>query len=247
MYGGHGFGRLLRGFRRPDTSAVASVGTMGPGDSSGLLVRTFCHEFRTPINTLAALTQALADERRPLSSDDRRAIAALARDQAAHLQGLLGVAADNTSSLTLVGHQDEQRVPLAEILSAVTVVVPPERRRIRVTRRAAACRVPQRRTRQVLANLVENALRHGPPEGPVGIYAARRRSGLSVTVTDEGCVEDGLVEALRRPVPAAGMSGLGLWIARQLVAADGGRVCLHRLRPRGVALEVLLPGPPSAG
>ncbi|MGN9810944.1 sensor histidine kinase [Micromonospora sp. BQ11] len=210
-------------------------------------MRTFCHEFRTPVNTLAALTQALAEERRPLSGDERRAIAALARDQAAHLQGLLGAAAANTSSLTLVGRQDEQRVPLAQVLSAVTVVVPPDRRRIRVTRRAAVCEVSERRTRQVLGNLVENALRHGPPGGQVGIYAARRRSGLSVTVTDEGRVEDTLVEALRRPAPTAGMSGLGLWIARQLVAADGGRVCLHRLRPQGVALEVLLPGPPTAG
>ncbi|MGW3810635.1 hypothetical protein ACWD50_28815, partial [Micromonospora sp. NPDC005113] len=67
------------------------------------------------------------------------------------------------------------------------------------------------------------------------------RRGLSILVTDEGRVDDALLAAMRRPAPAVGMSGLGLWIVRQLLAADGGVLRAHRLRPRGVALEVLLP------
>jgi K+-sensing histidine kinase KdpD len=88
---------------------------------------------------------------------------------------------------------------------------------------------------------VENALRHGPSDGQVGLYATLRGPDLSILVTDEGRVDDALLVALRRPAPAVGMSGLGLWIVRQLVTADGGALRAHRLRPRGVALEVLLP------
>ncbi|TDC29852.1 HAMP domain-containing histidine kinase, partial [Micromonospora sp. 15K316] len=205
-----------------------------------LLLRVLCHEFRTPVTSLTSLTRALADEHRELTGADRREITKLARDQAAHLQGLLRDATAGTGALTLSTSIDPI-VPLGEVLREAAALVPAHRRLARATRRAWSHPVPARRTRRVLTNLVENALRHGPRDGRVGLYATVRRPGLSLLVTDEGRVDGTLLEALRRPQPGSGMHGLGLWIVRRLVAADGGSVHVHRLRPRGVALEVRLP------
>ncbi|SCG51889.1 sensor histidine kinase [Micromonospora zamorensis] len=233
----HGLQGLLRGLRRIEPAP----GEMRPPVAdSELLLRVLCHEFRTPISTLTSLTRALADEQRELSGADRRAISELARDQAVHLQSLLRDATAGTGALALAP-QPEPVVPLAGILREAAALVPAGRRRARATRRAGACPVPAGRTRQVLVNLVENALRHGPPDGQVGLYATVRGPGLSVLVTDEGRVDDALLSAVRRPAPAVGMSGLGLWIVRQLLVPDGGALRVHRLRPRGVALELLLP------
>ncbi|RLP85443.1 MULTISPECIES: sensor histidine kinase KdpD [unclassified Micromonospora] len=233
----HGLQGLLRGLRRTEVG----LGDQGPPPAdSELLLRVLCHEFRTPVSTLTSLTRALADERRELTGADRRAITELARDQAAHLQSLLRGAAAGTGALASTA-QPEPAVPLAGMLREAAALVPANRRRVRATRWACACPVPSGRTRQVLVNLVENALRHGPAQGQVGLYAALRRPGLSILVTDEGRVDDALLAAMRRTAPVAGMSGLGLWIVRQLLAADGGALRVHRLRPRGVALEVLLP------
>ncbi|MEU1643570.1 sensor histidine kinase [Micromonospora zamorensis] len=233
----HGLQGLLRGLRRIEPTP----GEMRPPVAdSELLLRVLCHEFRTPISTLTSLTRALADEQRELSGADRRAISELARDQAVHLQSLLRDATAGTGALALAP-QPEPVVPLAGILREAAALVPAGRRRARATRRAGACPVPAGRTRQVLVNLVENALRHGPPDGQVGLYATVRGPGLSVLVTDEGRVDDALLSAVRRPAPAVGMSGLGLWIVRQLLVPDGGALRVHRLRPRGVALELLLP------
>ncbi|MBM0234820.1 HAMP domain-containing histidine kinase [Micromonospora sp. STR1_7] len=228
---------LLRGVFR---SGSGPTGTVPPEVDPELLLRVLCHEFRTPISTLTSLTRTLADERRDLTGADRRAITELARDQAAHLQSLLRDATAGTGAL-VSPPRPEPTVPLAGILREAAGLVPVGRRRARATRSAGSCPVPAGRTRQVLVNLVENALRHGPVEGQVGLYAALRGPGLSILVTDEGRVDDALLAALRRPAPGAGMSGLGLWIVRQLVAADGGALRAHRLRPRGVALEVVLP------
>ncbi|MET8348336.1 MULTISPECIES: sensor histidine kinase [unclassified Micromonospora] len=228
---------LLRGLRR--TEPVPGELRPSAADSE-LLLRVLCHEFRTPVSTLTSLTRALADERRELTGADRRAITELARDQAAHLQSLLRGATAGTGALALAP-QPEPLVPLAGILREAAALVPAYRRRARATRRAGSCPVPSGRTRQVLVNLVENAVRHGPAEGQVGLHAELGRRGLSILVTDEGRVDDALLAAMRRPAPAVGMSGLGLWIVRQLLAADGGVLRAHRLRPRGVALEVLLP------
>ncbi|MEU1242843.1 HAMP domain-containing sensor histidine kinase [Micromonospora parva] len=233
----HGLRDLLRGLR---PIAPTPAERRAAEADSELLLRVLCHEFRTPVSTLTSLTRALADERRELTSADRRAITELARDQAAHLQSLLRDATAGTGALALAA-QPEPVVALAGILREAAALVPAGRRRARATRRAASCPVPAGRTRQVLVNLVQNALRHGPPNGQVGLYATVRGPGVSILVTDEGRVDDALLVALRRPTPAVGMSGLGLWIARQLVATDGGALRAHRLRPRGVALEVLLP------
>ncbi|MFG3707236.1 sensor histidine kinase [Micromonospora sp. NPDC047670] len=240
MRGRHGFQGPRRGLRRAGPGPDAGDPALADADPD-LLLRVLCHEFRTPVATLTSLTRALADDRSPLTGDDRRAVTALAHDQAVHLADLLRVAVAGSSALAPATRPAEPAAPLAEILRAAAVLVPRHRRRIRVTRRAGGCPVPERRTRQVLTNLVENALRHGPPEGQVGIHAALRGSGLSILVVDEGRVDAALVEALRRPAPAPGVSGLGLWIVRRLLAADGGRLHLHRLRPRGVALEAVFP------
>ncbi|MDG4810220.1 HAMP domain-containing sensor histidine kinase [Micromonospora sp. WMMD1120] len=228
---------LLRGSRRMEP--VPGEARPSAADSE-LLLRVLCHEFRTPVSTLSALTCALADRHRDLTGDDQRAIIELARDQAVHLQGLLRGATAGAGALMLAP-RPEPSVPLAGILREAAALVPVDRRRARATRRAVSCPVPAGRTRQVLVNLVENALRHGPPQGQVGLYATVRGGDLSVLVTDEGRVDDALLAALRRPAPAVGMSGLGLWIVRRLVAADGGTLRVHRLRPRGLAVEVLFP------
>ncbi|WP_422740221.1 sensor histidine kinase [Micromonospora sp. WMMD729] len=233
----HGWQGLLRGLRR---TGPGSGSAPSPAVDADLLLRVLCHEFRTPVSALTSLTRALADDHKPLTAADRRAVSALARDQAVHLQALLRDATAGTGALTPAA-RPEVTVPLAGLLREAATLVPAGRRRVRATRRAAAWPVPAGRTRQVLVNLVENALRHGPAGGHVGLYAALRGPGLSIVVTDEGRVDEGLLVALRRTAPAVGMSGLGLWIVRHLVAVDGGALRAHRLRPRGVALEVLLP------
>ncbi|MEH0936416.1 sensor histidine kinase [Micromonospora psammae] len=206
-----------------------------------LMVRLLCHEFRTPVSTLTSLTRALADDRAGLTDADRRAITELAREQAAHLDGLLRDAAAAGGGGLPLAVRAEPTVPLAEVLPAVAALVPAHRLRTRVTGRAGRCPVPARRIRQVLVNLVQNALWHGPHDGEIGLYAALRRDGLSLLVTDQGRSVAALAEALRRPAPGSGVHGLGLWIVRQLVAVEGGTVRAHRLRPGGVGVEVLLP------
>ena len=91
------------------------------------------------------------------------------------------------------------------------------------------------RVRQILHNLLINALRHTPEKGTVGVVAKKSEDNnyIRVTVSDTGLgisaedlfhVFDRFWRADRSRSRENGGSGLGLAIARQLVEAHGGQI-----------------------
>ncbi|MGC4896273.1 sensor histidine kinase [Micromonospora sp. DT31] len=212
----------------------------GPVDrDESLSIRVLCHEMRTPVRALAALTRALT-EQPALATPDRRAIAALAHEHAVHLGTLLNDLGDPGFR---DGSDRPPRLPLAALVHAVTAAAGP-RLRARVERAAADLTVPGQHVRRILANLVDNALRHGPAGGPVVVRAAVRGDMLTLSVLDQGRPSPALRAALARPTPSTAGPGLGLWIVRRLVDAHGGTLGARHRRGGGLAVQVRLPVPP---
>jgi signal transduction histidine kinase len=93
----------------------------------------------------------------------------------------------------------------------------------------------------VVQNLVRNALAYG--EMPVVVRAARRGETIRLTVEDSGpgIPEDQVPNLFGRFMRGA---GLGLFIVRHLVEANGGSVRYEQVRPRGARLTVTLEAAP---
>jgi signal transduction histidine kinase len=111
-------------------------------------------------------------------------------------------------------------------------------------------RCDPRKTKQVLVNLVQNALDAAPAGSVVEIEVERGADGgARVRILDRGRgVEPALAGAVFSPgvtTKAAG-SGLGLTIARALARQHGGDVALAARPGGGTAAEVLLPGAAAA-
>lgn len=105
----------------------------------------------------------------------------------------------------------------------------------------------QARQAQIVATLIENSYEHGAGETSV-VVRELSRAWLSVDVGDEG--EGVPVELIpnlfdRGVTGADSRSGIGLWLARALAAAENGRVELARARPPVFA--VILPTRPPQG
>ncbi|MER7702593.1 ATP-binding protein [Kitasatospora sp. NPDC097605] len=111
------------------------------------------------------------------------------------------------------------------------------------------------RLRQVVTNLIGNAVTHTPPGTPLRIGVGTVGDHAVLEVADQG---PGLTPAERERVfdrfyrtddsrdRTTGGSGLGLAIARALVAAQGGRITLDTAPGRGCTFHVLLPLPAPA-
>ena len=110
---------------------------------------------------------------------------------------------------------------------------------------------------QILANLVENAVRHGEgtvtlaarPAAPDSVEGFRTRGrgdeGVDLLVTDEG---PGVPEELRRVIftrfwhgSGRGSTGLGLYVVKGLVEAHGGRVAVETAPGGGAQFRLGLP------
>lgn len=102
------------------------------------------------------------------------------------------------------------------------------------------------RLRQVLMNLVHNALRHTPEGGVVHLRAVPSGSTVDVQVCDTGAgfPADRLSEPFGRyrstSDPQSG-SGLGLAVARQLVEAQGGTIWIDSQPGQGTTVTIALP------
>ena len=130
---------------------------------------------------------------------------------------------------------DMQSVDCAEVLDTVVRgVVSDDLPRVVVDATAgAAVRADPDRLRQVVANLVDNALKYSA--GAVRLAATERDLTVRITVSDDGpgipdADRDRVFEKFFRLDPAqrsgVGGTGLGLYIARELTQRMGGRIGL---------------------
>jgi two-component system sensor histidine kinase BaeS len=101
------------------------------------------------------------------------------------------------------------------------------------------------RVREVLGNLVSNALQHTPSGGSVTIHISAGDGAVTIDVSDtgDGMSPEELGRAFERFYKGAGShgSGLGLTIARSLVRAHGGDITAASQPGQGTRMTVRLP------
>jgi two-component system OmpR family sensor kinase len=227
------------------------------------------HELRTPLTTI----RGFAELYRQGAARDPAELDRLMRrieDQAARM-GLL------VEDLLLLARLDQQRpldrAPVDLLALAADAVhdahaVAPDRRVELVLGTgdgdggqgsALVVLGDDQRLRQVLANLVDNALTHTPAGAPVelrvGAAELDGRPGAAVEVVDHGPgltpdQAERVFERFYRADPArsqaAGGTGLGLSIVAALVAVHGGTVQVDSVPGRGARFRVVLPLAPDA-
>jgi signal transduction histidine kinase len=110
-----------------------------------------------------------------------------------------------------------------------------------------------KRTSQIIAVLLDNAVRFTPPEGTILVRGRprERQAEVSVTDTGPGIAPEHLsrvferffrAESARSRGDAGGGTGLGLSIARDLARAQGGDITAEGTEGRGATFRLRLPG-----
>ncbi len=231
------------------------------------LLRTVSHDLRTPLATVKASISEVRASADVLTRAERDELLALAEAQADRLDRLVANLLDinRIEAGTLVVQHDA--VPVAELVRDVVASLGDRRVSVHVPSDVPAADADHTLVGQVLANLLDNALRHS--SGPVAVHAERRGGQVLLTVSDRGpgIVPGGPLDALRagtsppaapprpataasaapggpsRPAggPSAGRGGLGLTIAQAFVAAHGSSLVVDDNPGGGARFSFALP------
>jgi signal transduction histidine kinase len=193
------------------------------------------HELRTPVSVLRGHLEAMLDGVFPLDMPHL----AVAHDQTLHLARLV-------EDLRLLTQAQAGRLPLEKqsiapadlVLRAVDHFQPLATDAAITLIHEVETNLPTvdadaDRIRQVLANLLANALRHTPENGAITIRATRDTNAVRFSVSNSGsALTRDQLERLFEPFWRAdearerdqGGAGLGLAIAQQLVILHGGKI-----------------------
>jgi signal transduction histidine kinase len=216
------------------------------------LVANVSHELRTPIGALQALLENLADGVEPPD----RATLRVALAQTERLGRLVGQLLDlsrmESGALPLRPVRFPVRPLLEQALRECTLGdAEAVRLKVSVQPGDLVVQADPERMHQVVANLLDNAIRHSPPEGRVWLSAHAADVGVTtIAVSDEGPgipehEAQRVFERFYRTDEARsardGGTGLGLAIARWIVDAHGGAIRAERRDPHGCRVVVELP------
>jgi signal transduction histidine kinase len=218
------------------------------------LFAAISHDLRTPLAAVRATVEALADGVVTDEPTRERYLTTAVKET-----NRLSLLIDDLFELAMIDSGELRlHIELLRLEDLVAEAVDAFRPQVEQKRIALAferaqtspVRADPQRLGRVLANLLQNALRHTPPDGTIVLSTAQVDGAVQVVVQDSGDgipLEDreNIFERFYRTEKSRsrefGGSGLGLSIARGIVQAHGGRIWVEGDAAGGARVAFTIP------
>ena len=240
--------------RTAELAAAKEAAERANRSKSAFLAR-MSHDLRTPLNAVLGFSQLLALEPPIAASPSAARQVQHIHDAGQHLLAMIDEVLDLARIESGGLRLKPEPVDAAALAGECRVLVEPLARshgvtlRLRLTHGAPLVQADRTRLRQVLVNLLTNAIKYNRPQGEVELGLQAEADALQLWVRDQGA---GLTPAqlaqLFQPFNRVGAeasgiegTGLGLVIARQLVEAMHGRLTVASTPGEGSVFALWLP------
>jgi len=219
------------------------------------------HELRTPLNAVIGFSEVLQSAMfGPLNAKQAEYVDDIL-DSGRHLLSLIN---DILDLAKIEAGRDELSPSRFDLRAAIANALTLTRERAGRQGLRLECRIEdaidaieadERKVKQVLLNLLTNAVKFTPSGGTVTVSALRSHEGVTVAVADTGI---GIAPEHQETIftefwQVAGHhtrtqegTGLGLALARRFVELHGGRLWVESAVGRGSVFRFTLPGAPAA-
>jgi PAS domain S-box-containing protein len=209
-------------------------------ESRGRQVASLSHELRNPLSALLGFAEMLTDEGIELDDEERnemiQTISQEGQDVLHLVEDLLATARADAGELAVTSVSVNLRAQAAQVLESLD---PQSVSGISLSGDSVRAIGDPTRVRQILRNLVSNALRYGGDH--VEIAIATEGNAALVTVSDDGpAIPRNDVERIFEPYQRAASArvttasvGLGLSVSRQLARLMGGSLVYRHHHGRG--------------
>jgi signal transduction histidine kinase len=201
------------------------------------LLSTISHELRTPLASIKGFATTLLREDVDWDETSRREFLSIIDEESDRLSELIGNLLDMSrieAGELPVEPEPIDLVPIIqETLAEFQMMTRDHHFRLHLPATIPLVMADPRRTRQVLRNLVENAVKYSPGGGPISIAARPSEGTIVVSVADRGIgidpqqlarVFDRFYQVDSASTRQVGGSGLGLSISKAIVEAQEGSI-----------------------
>lgn len=215
------------------------------------LVANVSHELRTPLTALQATLENLIDGVAPADPETLQTMLNQVERLGRLVAQLLDLSRLEAGTVPLDRHAFAVEPVLAHAIREQELTDPGVTIDMSVDDDDLAADGDPERVHQVVANLLENAVRHSPHGGSVQVRAWRTADTVIIEVLDEGPgiaagdaerVFERFYRADTARASSDGGAGLGLAIARWIVDLHGGEIHPEPRDPHGCRMVVTLPG-----
>ncbi|MDX6368712.1 MAG: two-component system, OmpR family, sensor histidine kinase KdpD [Gaiellaceae bacterium] len=211
------------------------------------------HELRSPMAAVIGASQTLQARWRELTADQRQSFLALIGDETSRLADLIGDVLDTSRIEAGTFSFTFSDVDLGELLRDVVAAADLAQDEVRVSAEVSGPLPPVRgdreRLRQIVQNLVDNAVKYSPAGADVRVSANSEDGRLRIAVADDGPgipFDDQklIFDKFGRATVDGGTkpgTGLGLFIARSIAEAHGGSLDVDSTPAHGSVFTLELP------
>jgi two-component system sensor histidine kinase BaeS len=213
------------------------------------LMADVAHELRTPLTVLQGRLEGLLDGIYARDDDQLTVLLEETRILSRLIEDLRTLALSESGALKLEKEVLDVAAVARDVARRFEADAAARGIALDVQVRGEPPAVPMDRVRiqEVLSNLITNALRHTPEHGGIDVHVAATPDGgveIAVHDTGSGMTPDQIERAFERfhKGPGSRGTGLGLTIARTLVAAHGGTIHLESGPGRGTTATFTLTG-----
>jgi two-component system, OmpR family, phosphate regulon sensor histidine kinase PhoR len=222
-------------------------------------VATVSHELRTPLTSIHGCIKTLLAPDADLDPDTQRALMEAIDRQADRLviliEDLLVASRIESNSVRPVIAPMKLGALAHQVVEDTRTRSRNHRLEVQMEGDIPSVESDERKVRQIMVNLLENAIKYSPEGTTVTVRCRVEDDGVAALVEDRG---PGIPEDLHQKVferfyqadqsttRTVGGTGLGLYICRRLAEVLGGRVTLERSDDRGSVFKVWVPKVPPA-
>jgi PAS domain S-box-containing protein len=230
--------------------------TVEASDTLKKFLATFSHELRSPLNSIVGFSELLAADMKGLSEESVHDFVKNINASGRHLQQIINDILDLSKieagkmDLHLASYPVAYFQESIQRLLGAAIAEKGIRLDFLFSSEFDEIVVDQTRFKQILVNVVSNAIKFSTLHGKVTISSERVGNDIQFSVVDEGIGINreeisGLFKPFRQATQGKGMNrqgmGLGLAITRELVRLHGGRIWIESEVGKGTRVSFTIP------
>ncbi|MFL9483624.1 ATP-binding protein [Chitinophagaceae bacterium LWZ2-11] len=217
-------------------------------DDNSRMMKVVAHDLRSPIAAMLSISHMLLNERNALAPEMQRLLEMLNTSGENSLQLIQDML--QSKQINMPMHSVDMEALLQDCIGLLRIRADDKKQTIYLETTPVTILANRGSIWRLMTNLINNAIKFSPKYGSITVKMSHDEKRVLLTIEDEGIgipeslkanIFDAFTNAKRPGTSGEESYGLGLSIAKQIVLAHKGKICLDSMPGKGTVFYIELP------